>query len=255
MIITLDTDKKTLSIDEKGVRRELNLYSREAFLTLSHQWLKVGWNEKYPYTFSWMGRPIIQIPDDIVRMQEAIYQIKPDVIIETGIAHGGSLIFYASLLKALGRGRVIGIDIEIRPHNRTALEAHELFSYLTLIEGSSTDPGIVDKVKGLVSPGERIMVVLDSCHTKAHVLAELMAYHSLVGVESYIVATDGSMKDLYDVPRGKPEWKDDNPTAAALEFAASHPDFIITSPALGFNESALGDCLTHWPSAWLKRIR
>jgi len=255
MIVTLDTEKKTLSIEENGKRRELDLYSRESFLALTDQWIKIGWNEKYPYTFSWMGRPIIQIPDDIVRMQEAIYLIKPDVIIETGIAHGGTLVFYASLMKAFGRGRVIGVDIEIRPHNRAALEAHELFSCLTLIEGSSTAPDIVEKVKQLVNPGERVMVILDSCHTKAHVAAELMAYHSLVSVGSYIVATDGSMKDLYDVPRGKPEWKDDHPTAAALEFAASNPDFIVSPPHLGFNESGLGHYITHWPSAWLKRIR
>jgi cephalosporin hydroxylase len=254
MIITLDTGKKTLSTNDNGVSRELDLYSKEAFALLSEQILRVGWNQKYPYTFSWMGRPIIQIPDDIVRMQEAIYQVKPDVIIETGIAHGGSLIFYASLFKAMGRGKVIGIDVEIRPQNRAALEAHELSSYLTLIEGSSIDPVVVEKVKALVEPGQRIMVVLDSCHTKAHVLGELMAYHSLVSMGSYIVATDGYMKDLHDVPRGNPEWRDDNPTAAALEFAAAHADFIVSSPILNFNESGLGDHLTYWPSAWLKRI-
>ena len=176
---------------------------REAFQIISEIWLKVGWNEKYVYTFSWFGRPIIQLPEDIVRIQEVIYRVKPDVIIETGIAHGGSLIFYASLCKAMGCGRVIGVDIEIRPHNRAAIEAHELASYITLLEGNSTNPEIVSSVKSRIQPGESVLVILDSNHTKAHVLHELDAYHDLVSLGSYIVATDGSMRDLHDVPRGK----------------------------------------------------
>ena len=217
-------------------------------------WLKVGWNEKYPYTFSWMGRPIIQIPEDIVRMQEAIYAVRPDVIVETGVAHGGSLIFYASLFKAMGRGRVIGVDIEIRPHNRRAIEAHELSSFITLIEGSSVDAGVVRQVRDQVRGDERVMVVLDSNHSRAHVLAELEAYHDLVSDGSYIVATDGSMRDLGDVPRGQPGWVSDNPEQAAREFVASHPQFELAPPAWPFNESQLTELITHWPGAWLRKL-
>jgi cephalosporin hydroxylase len=254
MRLVIDTDARTLACDD-AEPRILPLYSDEAFEILSRQWLKVGWNQKYPYTFCWMGRPIIQLPEDMIRVQEVIYRLKPDLIVETGVAHGGSLIFYASLLKAMGHaGRVVGIDIEIRPHNRQAIESHELFSYLTLIEGSSTDAEIVDRVHRSVREGETVLVILDSNHTKQHVLAELEAYHDLVTPGSYIVATDGSMKDLYDVPRGKPEWIADHPTAAAAEFAARHPEFIVEQPPWPFNESGLSRNITHWPGAWLRRV-
>ncbi len=252
--LILDTDSQTLVKEEKGQSVCWPLYSKEAFELISHQWLKVGWNQKYSYVFSWMGRPIIQIPEDIVRVQEVIYRVKPDVIVESGVAHGGSLIFYASLCKAMGKGRVIGVDIEIRPHNRRAIEAHELFELVTLIEGSSIALDTVNHIKALVKPNESVMVILDSNHTKQHVLDELEAYHDLVTSGSYIVATDGSMKDLYDVPRGKSGWQWDNPTAAALEFAQKHVEFVIEQPAWPFNESELTKNITHWPYAWLKRV-
>ncbi len=254
MKLTIDTEKKSVLVEKKGVTREVELYSREAFEVLSEQWLKVGWNQKYPYTFSWMGRPIIQLPEDIIRAQEVLYRVKPDGIVETGVAHGGSLILYASLCKAMGKGRIIGVDIEIRPHNRTAIEAHEMFPLITLIEGSSIDKDIVSKVKSLIKPGERVLVILDSNHTRQHVLDEMEAYYDLVAPGSYIVATDGSMKDLYDVPRGKPEWIHDNPTNAAIDFAKKHLDFEIEQPAWPFNESELKDNITHWPQAWLRRV-
>lgn len=253
MKLTIDTDSKSLIVESSGDRQELELYSREAFEELSRQWMRVGWSVKHPYTFSWLGRPFIQIPEDVLRFQEVVYSIKPDVIIETGIAHGGSLVFSASLCKLLGKGRVIGVDIEIRPHNRKALEEHELFSYLTLIEGSSIAPEIVSEVTGLVSPEETVLVVLDSCHTFAHVTAELEVYAPLVTPGSYIVATDGSMRDLYDVPRGEPGWKEDNPATAAHEFVARHPEFVIEQPRWAFNESELRANITHWPDAWLRR--
>lgn len=253
MKIVIDTEKKSMECVEGGLARALPLYSDEAFDLLSHHWLKVGWNQKYPYTFSWMGRPIIQLPEDMVRTQEVLYRVKPDVIVETGVAHGGSLIFYASLCKAMGRGRIIGVDIEIRPHNRKAIEAHELADALTLIEGSSVEASVVSRVKSLIRPGETVLVILDSNHSKQHVLAELEAYHSMVTPGSYIVATDGSMKDLHDVPRGRPEWSWDHPMAAAAEFSAKHPDFVMEQPPWTFNESTLCNNITHWPGAWLRR--
>ncbi len=253
MKLVIDTDTKKLIVDLGHQSRTIDLYSKEAFELISHQWLRVGWNEKYPYTFAWLGRPIIQLPEDMIRIQEVIYRVKPDIIIETGIAHGGSLIFYASLCKAMGRGRVIGIDIEIRPHNMKAIRAHELFEYITLVEGSSIDPAIVASVKKMVKPGESVLVVLDSNHTKEHVANELELYCDLISHGSYIVATDGSMKDLHDVPRGKPDWTWNHPTAAAAEFAQRHPEFVAERPAWPFNESSLTENITHWPGAWLKR--
>lgn len=252
--ILVDMTAKRLTAEVNGAPKAIDLYSKEAFELLSQLWLKVGWTEKYVYTFSWMGRPIIQQPEDMVRIQEVVYRVKPDVIVETGVAHGGSLVFYASLCKAMGKGRVIGVDIEVRPQNRKAIEAHELFEYITLVEGNSVDPLTVQKVYGLVQPGENALVMLDSNHDKTHVRAELEAYSGLVGTGSYIVATDGSRKDFYDIPRGQAHWAWDHPMAAAAEFARGHPEFVIEQPAWPFNESQLTENVTHWPGAWLRRI-
>ncbi len=253
MKLTIDTDKKNLVCEEDGRETEYPLYSKDAFEQLSRQWVKVGWNERYQYSFSWMGRPIIQLPEDMIRTQEVIWNVKPDVIIETGIAHGGSLIYNASLCKAMGKGRVIGVDIEIRPHNRKAIKTHPMYDLITMIEGSSTDPEIVSQVKSLIVPGERVLVILDSNHTKGHVADELEAYSDLVAPGSYIVATDGIMRDLHDVPRGEPDWDSNHPTAAAREFAESHPEFTVEQPEWLFNESELSENVTHWPGAWLRR--
>ncbi|MCY7305468.1 MAG: cephalosporin hydroxylase family protein [Rhodoferax sp.] len=254
MQLTLDTDARTLTLTQAGQTRTLPLYSKAAFEALSRQWVRVGWNQKYQYTFSWMGRPVIQLPEDMLRMQEVICDLQPDVIVETGVAHGGSLVFYASLCKALGKGRVIGIDIEIRPHNRSAIEAHPMAGLITLVEGSSTALATLQQVRALVAPGQTCLVILDSDHSYAHVLAELQAYASLVSVGSYIVATDGIMLDLADVPRGSADWATDNPTFAARDFAAAHPEFRIEQPRWPFCESELDANITHWPGAWLKRL-
>lgn len=255
MKLTIDTEAKTLATEDADGARTLPLYSREAFSALSREWVRVGWAIKHIYSFTWMGRPIIQLPEDMVRAQEVIYRVRPDVIIETGVAHGGSLIYYAGLFKMMGNGgRVIGVDIEVRPHNRAAIEAHELSPSITLVEGSSVDPAIVARVRALVKPGEKVLVLLDSNHTKAHVAGELEAYAPLVTPGSYIVATDGLMEFIHDVPRAKPEWKDDNPSAAAREFAARHPEFALEEPPpFVFNEGEVREHVTHWPAAWLLR--
>jgi cephalosporin hydroxylase len=188
------------------------------------------------------------LPDDLVRIQEVIYRLQPDVIIETGVAHGGSAIFYASLFEVFGRGRVISIDVEIRAHNREAIERHALKKRITLIEGSSTAPETIDNVRKLLSPSDKVMVILDSNHTRQHVLAELELYAPFVTPESYIVATDGVMEELCDVPGGKAEWATDNPKAAAHEFLASHPEFEIDSQPTSSG-------ITYWPDSYLRRTR
>jgi len=254
MRVTIDTEQRTMTEESGTESRSLDLYSKEAFEIISNLWVKVGWNEKYSYTFSWLGRPIVQLPEDMIRIQEVIYRIKPDVIIETGVAHGGSLIYYATLCKAFEKGRVVGIDIEIRPHNRNAIEGHELSSYITLVEGSSTAPEVLDHVRSLIKPGESVLVILDSNHTRQHVLDEMRSYCDLVTKGSYLVATDGIMKDFSDVPRGNPEWIWDNPNKAAQEFAAEAPQFVLEQPPWPFNESKLTENVTHWPGAWLRRL-
>jgi cephalosporin hydroxylase len=253
-MISIDLEKGVLTIQKDARQVTHQLDSPEAFSIVSDIWLRCGWDAKYVYGFSWMGRPIIQLPEDMVRIQEVIYSVKPDVIIETGIAHGGSLIFYASLCKAMDAGRVIGIDIEIRPHNRQAIEAHELYSYLTLIEGSSIEQSVVDIVKAQIKPAEKVIVFLDSNHTKDHVLAELAAYAPLVSKGSYIVAMDGIMEQVVGAPRTQPDWTWNNPRQAALEFVESNPGFVIEEPPFVFNEGNASHRVTYWPDAFIKRV-
>lgn len=236
-----------------GNARELALYSKEAFELLSREWIKLGWNQKYSYTFSWMGRPVIQLPEDLVRLQEVIYRLRPDVIVETGVAHGGSLIFHASLCKTLSKGRVIGIDVEIRPQNRKAIETHPLSSFVTLVEGNSIDPSVVAQVNAQVASGETVLVILDSCHTKKHVLSELEAYCGLVTPGSYLLVADGIMEDLSEVPRGQPNWVWDHPAAAVAEFLECHAEFVMEEPKWLFNESDLSKNVSYFRRGWLRR--
>lgn len=240
-----------VKVDGKDGNATFGIGTPEAFSAISRAWIRSGWDTKYVYSFSWMGRPVIQLPEDMLRIQEVIYRVKPDVVIETGIAHGGSLIYYASLFKAMGKGRVIGVDIEIRPHNRQAIEAHELYPYITMIEGSSIDPIIVSQVKAMIQPSDVVLVLLDSNHTKAHVLAELEAYAPLVTKGSYIVATDGIMGDLVGAPRSSDDWAWNNPRNAAQEFVAKNPGFSIENPPIPFNEGLITEPVTYWPSAWI----
>lgn len=242
--------------DEAGVveadGRRLPLAGREAFALLARAYVRAGWANRYSYGFSWLGRPIIQLPDDMIRLQEAIWAAKPDLVIETGIAHGGSLIYTASLLQMLGRGRVIGVDITLRPQNRAAIEAHPLADRITLYEGSSTDPEIVESIRQEARGAERVLVVLDSDHRRAHVRAELEAYANLVTPGSWIIATDGIMGDLGDVA-GRPEWAWDNPEDAARGFLAEHPEFELAPPPRPFDETRGVEPITYWPGAWLRR--
>jgi cephalosporin hydroxylase len=252
--LTIDTDAALVQVTRDGVEQTYPLASPEAFQLVSAAWVRAGWDTKYVYSFSWLGRPIIQLPEDMIRIQEIIYRLKPDVILETGIAHGGSLVFYASLCKAMGKGRVIGIDIEIRPHNRAAIEAHELFGLLTLIEGSAVDPVIVSQAAAQIQPGETVLVLLDSNHSKAHVLAEMAAYAPLVSPGSYLLVADGIMGQLEEgAPRSQPDWAWNNPAEAAKEFVAAHPDFVLEEPAFPFNEGLVQDRVTYWPSGIIRR--
>lgn len=253
MRIVVDTERKQLLVDDDGRQREMDLYTPEAFATLSRQWVRIGWAQRYSYQFTWLGRPVIQLPEDLLRTQEVIWQTRPDVIVETGVAHGGSLIYYASLFELMGKGQVIGVDIEIRAHNRAALEAHPLAPRITLIEGSSTDEEVVARVRQAIPPGSRVMVLLDSNHAKAHVRAELDAYGPLVTPGCYLVATDGIMCDLHDVPGGEPDWSWNHATAAAGEFAAAHDEFVLEDPPKIFHEGRIHEPVTYWPGGWLRR--
>ena len=255
-MISIDEKRGLVIVEQDGETTTYGMDTPEAFAIVSDAWLRAGWWVKHIYTFTWMGRPVVQLPEDLVRLQELIVRLRPDVILETGVAHGGGLAFYASMCKVLGHGRVIGVDVEIRPHNRKAIEAHPLFPSITLIEGSSVDPEIVQQVKALIEPGETVLVMLDSNHTKAHVAAELRAYAPLVKPGFYIVAMDGYIMDLVaGGPRTTPEWNWNNPRQAAAEFLAGNPDFVLDEPAFLFNESPLSQGVSYYRGGYLRRVR
>jgi cephalosporin hydroxylase len=227
----------------------------EAFAAISRAWLRSGWDNKYVYGFTWLGRPIIQLPEDMIRIQEVIYSVRPDLIVETGVAHGGSLVYYAGLCKAMERGRVVGIDNEIRPANRAAIEKHVLSPYITLIDGSSIDSATIEKVKAEAASAESVLVLLDSCHSKEHVLTELKAYAPMVSPGSYVVAMDGIMEEVAGAPRTRSDWTWNNPRQAALAFTQENPDFRIEEPEVPFNEGNIRQRVTYWPGAFIKRLR
>ncbi|OLS63529.1 cephalosporin hydroxylase family protein [Pseudomonas putida] len=182
---------------------------------------------KYTYHFSWMGRPIIQLPQDMLAMQEIIWQVKPDLVIECGIAHGGSILYYASLLELQGHGEVLGIDLDIRPHNREAIESHPMFKRVSMIQGSSIDPAIIEQVRALAE-GKKVIVVLDSNHTHEHVLAELRAYAPLVSQGSYCVVMDTVVEDMpADAFPDRPWGVGDNPKTAVWAYLKETSDFEI----------------------------
>jgi len=221
---------------------------------------------QYSYNFEWLGRPIIQYPQDIVAMQELIWQIKPDLIIETGIAHGGSLILSASMLAILdmcdaietgetldpkkSKRMVLGIDIDIRTHNHAAIEAHPMASRIQMIQGSSIDPGIIDQVKAIATKHSRVLICLDSNHTHAHVLAELEAYAPLTSKGSYCVVFDTIIEDMpADMIQDRPWGPGNNPKTAVREHLKTHPEFEI--------DKAIDNKLliSVAPEGYLKRIR
>ena len=251
MSLRFDYDEAAGVVRHDG--RELSLSDPAAFELISQAWLRAGWDTKYVYGFSWRGRPVIQLPEDLIRIQELIYQLQPDVIVETGVAHGGSLIFYAGLCTAIGKGRVIGVDIEIRPHNREAIEAHRLSPMIHLVEGSSTCPDVVQQVRNQIGPEETVLVLLDSNHSKDHVTAELEAYGPLVSPGSYIVACDGIMQQVVGAPRTQDDWGWNNPISAVQCFLQKHNEFEVHEPEWPFNEGLLRQRVSYWPQAYLKR--
>lgn len=228
-----------------------NLVTDDAFRELSRQWIKESSLRHYSYNFSWMGRPIIQYPQDIMAIQEIIWAVKPDLIVETGIAHGGSLIFSASMLELLGApGKVVGIDIDIRKHNREAIEAHPMFKRIQLIEGSSTDAAVVAQVLQAAQGCQRVLVILDSNHSHAHVKREMELYAGLVTPGSYLIVLDTSIELLSPeyVVKERPWGAGNSPMTAVHEFLRGTQDFVIDRKI----ESKLG--ITVAESGYLKRV-
>lgn len=239
--------KSTLTLKNEGQDDScVDLYSEEGFDMLSNLWIKVAAEKKLMYENSWLGRPIIQFPSDVVVIQELIWKIQPDIIIETGVAHGGSLVLSASILELIGKGRVIGIDVDIREHNRKALDQHPLRKRIDLIEGSSISDEVLSKVRSMIPSGSTVMVILDSNHSEKHVLEELELYSPLVSKESYIVAHDAAQAWVWDMPRGKKEWKDDHPLSAIQTFTSNHQNYVIDN-----NQTRWG--ITSSPYGYIQR--
>ena len=218
-------DKK---FDERNKKFEKTMSKDVEFKKLSQQWFDISLKYEYPYHFTWLGRPIIQYPQDILIIQELIWKIKPDLVIETGIARGGSLIFTASILELIGKGNVIGIDVDIRKHNREEIEKHPMFKRIKMIEGSSIDKKIVKKIFKLAERKKKILVLLDSSHTHSHVLEELKSYSPLVNKGSYVVVFDTVLEDMPKNSFPNRPWdKGDNPKTAVKEFVKKSNRFKI----------------------------
>ena len=252
---------------KKEGSEEIEALGRNSFLQdATKKWFVLANDAKYSYHFEWLGRPIIQYPQDIVALQELIWQIKPDLIIETGIAHGGSLIFSASMLalldmaEAIENGntldpkisnrKVLGIDIDIRPHNREAIEAHPMASRIEMIQGSSIAPEIIQQVHEIARNFNCVMVILDSNHTHEHVLAELVAYAPLTSKESYCVVFDTIVEEMPKSMFPERPWgPGDNPKTAVWEYLKTHTEFKIDK---SIQHKLL---ITVAPDGFLKRIK
>ncbi len=232
-----------------------DLGNDEALASHTSAWMSLAQEHRYSYNFDWLGLPIIQYPQDIVAMQEIVWRVQPNLIIETGIARGGSAIFYASLLELVETcggeaGRVLAIDVDIRPPNRQAIEAHPLSRRIEMIEGSSTDPAVVDRVRATAEGESRVLVCLDSNHTHDHVLAELRAYAPLVSVGSYAVVFDTLIEDLSSAAIGDRPWgKGNNPKTAVHAFLRETDGFEIDTSIQTKLQVTVG------MDGFLKRIR
>ena len=217
---------------------------------LSRIWLREITPYRYAYNFSWMGRPIIQFPQDMMAMQEIVWAVRPDLIIETGIAHGGSILYYASLLELLGHGEVVGIDIDIREHNLRAIQEHPMSKRVRMIQGSSIEPEIIGKVQDLAR-NRRALVVLDSNHSHHHVLAELRAYAPLVCHDGYCIVMDTLVEDMPArfFTGDRPWGVGDNPKTAVAEYLRQDDRFVVDSDL----EAKL--LITVAPGGYLRRVR
>ena len=217
---------------------------------ITRRWFNKSFNHEYSYHFTWLGRPIIQYPQDMIGLQELIWNIKPDLIIETGIARGGSLIFSASILEMIGKGRVIGIDIDIRKQNKNEIKKHKLFKRITMLEGSSLDEKIVKQVYNLARNKKKILLLLDSFHTHDHVLQELELYSKLVRKNNYILVFDTIIEDLpSNTFQNRPWSKGNNPKTAVREFLRLNKEFALDKT---LEEKLL---ITSCPEGLIKRIK
>ena len=212
------------------------------------QWVVASAKNKIVYEIEWLGIPVIQTPEDLILMQELIFKIKPDVLIETGIAHGGSLIFYASLFELIGKGKVIGIDIEIKEHNRKVLEVHPMFDRIQMIEGDSLAEENLEAIQKLIPPNATVLVALDSCHTREHVYNELKKYSRFVTKNSYMVVFDTHTSDMVDGKAAPDYYKNNGPLEAINLFLSENDNYGIDKM---YNKLYI----SYSPDGYLKKIK
>ena len=248
----MSLDMNEIEKFKREVLERIESYGNDPdFKRLALEWTKQSLIRKYVYNFEWLGRPIIQMPQDIIGLQEVIWKVKPDLIIETGIAHGGSIIFSASMLELLGgNGKVVGVDIDIREHNRKEIENHPMFKRIELIEGSSISEDTAQRVRAIAADYSNVMVILDSNHTHNHVSKELEIYSSLVSIDSYLVVFDTFVEDMpRDFFHDRPWNVGDNPKTAVFAFLKENDSFEIDNVI----ENKL--MVSSAPSGFLKRVR
>ena len=234
-------ERLALSGDDRQL--EFDLYDDRTLDVLATLWEKTAYHHRLTNVLTWMGVPIIQLAEDVVMMQELLWDVKPDVLVESGVAHGGSVIMYAAMMELAGKGRVVGVDIDVRPHTHENIAGSRLGERITLVEGNSLEPAVVARVSSLVHEGDSVLVVLDSNHRRAHVAAEINCYKDLVTPGSYMVVMDGNSSYVHDAPGGNKAMIGDSALEAVLEFLSSDTDFSpdphynrlrITANSFGF---------------------
>lgn len=273
--LLIDRENGSVHLFEDGTITQYASTDLTAFNAVAEDYLRMGWINQHYGTFTWLGVPLFQYPEDMIRWQELIWRIKPDIVIETGIYKGGSLLLSASICRILGKGRVIGIDVTVPDEVRTTIAQHPLGDMITMYEGFSTDREIFSSIEKSIRPDDVVLIILDSDHSKANVLAELELYGPLVSQNSFIIVCDGIMRlvagKVEDAPR---EWLADNPYEAAKEFAENHDEFEWKEPywsayytehknivsryfengtGIGPEDGYKTVSHTHWPGAYLRK--
>ena len=244
MIFTIDTTSKSFTVTgDDAILREYPLFGPEAFQMLSRQWVIMGWNLRYFDSFSWMGRQIRQFPDDLFRLAEMLWRVRPDVVVETGLYEGGSALWFANF------ARVISVELKLRPGVLDAVG-----SRLTVIEADSASPDIAARVAREIRPGERVCVFLDSDHSESHVAAELEAFAPLVSSGCYLIVADSILPDLVGTPNGKKVWLDDHPGVAVDAFLESNPEFKRERQVPLFPGTCDFGDLSYFRDTWLRRL-
>lgn len=227
----MDDTNKFLAERAENIK---TISSDDSLLKMGMSFVERSGRKKYSYNFDWLGLPIIQYPQDIVAMQEIVWKVKPDVIIETGVARGGSLVLYASILDLIGKGKVVGVELDLREHNKKRIQDHPLSKRISFVEGSSTDATTFEKVTSQIKPSDVVMVILDSNHTEDHVTKELALYSKLVTRNSYLVVMDTSIEFMPDDYFPNRDWgKGNNPHSSVKKFLSTNKNFEIDQEVNG----------------------